>query len=238
LAFLAKYPMFLEGRSNPFISYVAECTISNHFALVDYSFLVVNRFGNSNLLRKTLLLMNQHQISHNSKLITNSLLQFQGDVQTLKDLLSKDLKKYMDCYCVACIDYFGYQKLDVTSILLTFFQDSKKDKEIHLACIRYFSQVKFKPVVPFLYEFLKNDVNSWECAAIAAKALGNYPSKETNNHLLEALGSYSWYVRNNAAESIVKNNRKDVVKEMLRQISDKYAHEALKYQLQLQEKGC
>ncbi len=95
----------------------------------------------------------------------------------------------------------------------------------------------YKKAVPVLYEMIKNDVLSWEEAAIAAKALGNYPSKETNNHLLAALGSYSWYVRHNAAGSLVKNNRREVVKEMLRQINDKYAYEALKYQLQLFEKG-
>lgn len=237
LNFLVQYPKFLEGKGSPLISYVVECTISNHFALVDYSFLVINRFGNSSLLRKTLMLMNQHSIEHNSKLLTNSLLQFGGDTEKMKENLVKDLKKYMVCYAVSCIDYLGYQKLDVSQVLLDLVVDPKKDKEIKIACLRYFARVKVKPAVAILYDYLKNDVISWECAAIAAKALENYPSKETNNRLLEALGSYSWFVRNNAAKSLVQNNKKEVIKEILRQIKDKYAYEALKYQLQLQEKG-
>ncbi len=237
LKFLTQYPKCMEGKDNPLLSYMAESAISTHFAIRDWAFLGINRFGNSTLLRKTLLLMNQHVEEHNAKLITNSLLQFQGDAKLLKEFIGKDIKKYRDCYCIACIDYLGYQKLDISSAILSFLQDNKKDKEVHIACIRYFAQVVYKKAVPVLYEMIKNDVLSWEEAAIAAKALGNYPSKETNNHLLAALGSYSWYVRHNAAGSLVKNNRREVVKEMLRQINDKYAYEALKYQLQLFEKG-
>ncbi len=236
LRFLSQYPNLLEGKNNPLLTYVAECCISDSFYLVDQAFLTINCFGNSELVRKTLLLMNQHNINYHSKLITNSLLTFHGNDTVFCDNIAKDIKKYNANYQVALIDFLGIKKLDLSELILSLLVDQKEDKEVRLACIRYFSIVRYKYVRPVLYDFLKDDVNSWEYAAIAAKALINYPGKETTNHLLEALGSYSWYVRNNAAKSIIDMNDSDIVRQMLRQISDKYAHEALVYQKSLKER--
>lgn len=235
LSFLAKYPILLEGKNNPLVTYVVEGTISSSFAIVDKSFLVLNLFGNSELVKKSLLLMSQKNIVHHPKLITNSLLRFQGNVAILGEFLVKDLKKYLKYLQVACIDFLGDKKIDAKVVLLGFMQDLKEDKEVRIACIRYFGKVKYKEAAPYLYQYLKEDVNSFEIATVAAKALGNYPYKDTTNHLLEALGSYSWYVRNNAAASIVRINDSDVVRRMLRQIGDKYAYESLMYQKKLQE---
>lgn len=235
LSFLSLYPILLEGKGNAILAYVAECTISDSFYIVDQSFLTVCCFGNSELLKKTLMLMNQHEIYHSPKLVTNSLLKFQGDAKVLKEFLAKDIKKYQSYYRQACIDFLGIRHINIASTLLPVMLDKKEDQEVRIACIRYFSNVNYKPAVPYLYEFLKDDIGSWEYAAVAAKTLGHYPSKDTNNHLLSALGSYSWYVRNNAASSLVWINDRDVVKQMLRKIGDKYAHEALTYQLQLKE---
>lgn len=235
LSFLSVYPSFLEGRGNSILSYVAECTISDSSFLVDQSFFAICRFGNSELVKKTLAFMNQKQIYYTPKLVLNSLLNFQGDAKLLKEFLAKDIKKYMNCYQQACIEFLGIKKINISTTLIPILTDLKEEKDVRIACIRYFAKVIYKPVVPILYEFLKDDVGSWEYATVAAKTLGSYPSKDTTNHLLLALGSYSWYVRNNASASIVKINDRDVVKHMLRKIGDKYAYEALSYQLKLQE---
>jgi len=79
-----------------------------------------------------------------------------------------------------------------------------------------------------------NDQDTFEYAAVAANVLKSYPSKETLKHLVEALRSKNWYVRNNAACAIVSFATEKEL-ESLKNFDDKYGREALMYHISMKK---
>ena len=89
-------------------------------------------------------------------------------------------------------------------------------------------------MVPILYDLL-ND-NTYEYDLVSAHTLRNYKGVQTKEVLIKALQSHNWYVRKNAAESLVIITKIDNIKKIMDKLDDKYAKEALSYQLYLREK--
>lgn len=85
----------------------------------------------------------------------------------------------------------------------TLMIDEQADKELRLACIRYFMRNHWDHALPTLIAFAQNtDPTSWEFSAVSALALGSYPGAQTVETLRRCLSSRTWYVRHNAADSL------------------------------------
>lgn len=101
--------------------------------------------------------------------------------------------------------------------------------------MRYFAKYHDDEVYPVLLDMAgKYDGGHWEYAAIACTALAGYPGEKTVETLKNALHVPNWYVRYNAAESLVRLGVKyfdliDVIDG-----KDRYAREILQFQLDRQ----
>lgn len=231
--FLSQYPFIYESGMNSLISYIIQCTTKESVYLRENALNVLYILGNPTYIKEAFYQMNYLGIKHHHKLITDGLLKYKGNLDELTDMLMEEMSYYEEDYKVACINFFGYKKIDCCEYIHKILTSPIEYKEVKIACIRYFSNVIYEPVVQVLYDLLKDDKNNWEYSAIAATALRKYPSSKTTEALKEAIRSHNWYVRNNAAASLISLTKKDKIKALKDSIDDKYAREAIDYQLYL-----
>lgn len=234
--FLSLHPYIYDDGKNKIVDYLIECTTSESVYLRENALKAIYAMGNIDCLKEALAKMNNLNISHNHKLITDGLLKYRGDINELVEMLNKEIGNYNENYKVACINYFSYRKIDCKEIIYNILASNDEPKEARIAAIRYFSNVIYEKVVPIFYEFIEHENDVWEYAAIAAIALRNYKKKDVLTYLTKGLKSHNWYVRNNAAKSVIYITSRDKLQLDLNKINDKYAEDALKYQISLQKK--
>ena len=70
-----------------------------------------------------------------------------------------------------------------------------ESKEVKISCIRYFTNVKYKGVVPLLYEFINDDRNNWEYSVVDLE-------KEAKEGVLEVVEESNLEVASNDARAI------------------------------------
>lgn len=233
--FLAQYPFIYERGMKQLITYIINCTTSESVYLRENALNTLYRIGDESYLKEAFYYMNYLGIAHHHKLITDGLLRYNGDSSKLIGMLLEEMDSYNENYKVACISYFAYKKVDCTERMYEMLTDSDESKEARIACIRYFANVNYEPVVEVLRVLLEDDKNNWEYSAVVASTLGKYPSKKTTEWLMNAVQSHNWYVRNNAASSLIQMTKKANYSDLIDRIDDKYAKEAIEYQLHLRE---
>lgn len=231
--FLAQYPYILDDKMRPLIAYVINCTKSSSIYLRENALNVLYNVGNVMYIKEAFYYMNYFNVIHHHKLITDGLLRFKGDEDKLVKMLIEEFESYTENYKVACINYFAYKRIDCREEVYRILTTSSEEKEVRLACIRYFASMPYEQVLSVLEVLLEDDKQNWEYSAVAAFTLRKYPGKKSVNLLLTAIQSHNWYVRNNAASSLIHLTKKEKHKELFENIDDKYAKEALNYQLHL-----
>lgn len=178
--------------------------------------------GNANALEHALMLFQENGWYHNSKLITDALMDFQGDRRALAERLW--MKKWDDRMRAVLIQFMAKLPDDFSDLVLPLL--SSGNYEICFDAIRYFSSHIDRRAVPVLQEILKKDE---ETAIAAAQVLGSYPGVETKKLLMEALKSRNWYIRYNAAVSLTKMGLSRSEEEALLNSDDRFAREMFTY---------
>lgn len=234
--FLKEYAYIYSDNDNAIIHYLISAITANSVYLRENALNALYQVGKVSYLLEAFEKMNYLQIHHHHKLITDGLLKFQGNMEELTESLIQNIKEYSEEYQVAFINFFSYQKISCEEKLYTILKNKNTSKEVRIACIRYFSNVIYEPVTELLYELLHQSKLDWEYAAIAASTLSHYKSEKTTDELTSALTSHNWYVRNNAAISLTKTNSDSKLYQILKKLEDKYALDALTYQIRMQRK--
>lgn len=232
--FLKEYSYIYSDNNNIIIKYLKDSAVSSSIYLRENALNALYIISNITYLKEVFYNMNYLNINHHIKLITDGLMKFQGDSIELSKMLIQEFDNYNENFKVACINYFGYKKVPCQEKIYDILLNENEFKEVRIACIRYFGNVIYKKVVPILYDLL-ND-NTYEYALVSAHTLRNYKGVQTTEVLIKALQSHNWYVRKNAAESLVIITKMDNIKKIMDKLDDKYAKEALSYQLYLREK--
>ena len=178
--------------------------------------------GNGNALEHALMLFQENGWYHNSKLITDALIDFQGDRRALAERLW--MKKWDDRMRAVLIQFMAKLPDDFSDSVLPLLASG--NHEICFDAIRYFSSHIDRRAVPVLQEILKKDE---ETAIAAAQVLGNYPDEETKKLLMKALKSGNWYIRYNAAVSLTKMGLSRSEEEALLNSDDRFAREMFTY---------
>lgn len=166
---------------------------------------------------------------HHSKMIADGLLAFGGDRELFDRRLWEEFDKFSIALKQPILDYFRFSSGDHCEKMLDILTDLNEDNELRFSAIRYFAKYRYEPAIPVLYELSEDASPVWEYKAIAASALGNYPSEKTERVLKSLLTDRNWYVRYNASESL---DRLGVRYEDLIDVfegKDRYASEMLRY---------
>lgn len=193
--------------------------------------------GHKESLIQSFNILNFNQIYHNEKLISDGLLEYNGD----KLELSRELWSYRDgwmtSYIVAIIKFIKSMKYDFREEFYNELIKENLDIEVQLELIRYFGKVKYNKVLYYLLNIMESNENKdTNLHIITAITLSNYPSERTIEVLKKGMKSSNWYIRNNSCTSFLSLNpsKKDI--DDILSGNDKYAKDILLYKLERGDK--
>lgn len=189
------------------------------------------RFISSQRNRKLMILaleaiQGQPQYFSN-KLLTDTLLEFQGDKKMLLEEIWENQVAYSQNIKVAILQTITVMKEEsFAERIYEIVEDQEADKELRIAGLKYFQSVSRPEYVKTFAEFLTNP--TWEYGAVAANVLRNYDCTEVFDQLLEGSASRNWYVRNNCAKTIVACCKWEQIRRAMRS-EDRYSRDSIQY---------
>ena len=191
--------------------------------------------GSAELVIRALQLIDSEKIPHNSKLLCDGLLKFQGSTNELLDRLWEVFDDFDEPMQIVILDYVRFSSSSYKDKIFTIMTDENRSPELRFPCVRYFAKYPDPRAYPVLLEMVSDPQNwRWEFSAIACTTLANYPGEQTVTALKNALSDTNWYVRYNAAESLSRlgvsyDDMLDVLSG-----SDLYAKDIMQFQFDMQ----
>lgn len=165
---------------------------------------VLYHSGSTEAVVRAFLQMSRRGVSHYGKLLTDGLLSFSGNQEQLVGELWKRRRQLSDDYVLAVMQFIRMSQGGYEEEFFRFLQEEHENQELRLEALRYFRRYHYQPVYPMLLRLMSGDgEGGWEYQAVTALTLANYPCAETEAVLKAALCHKNWYVRYNAAASLV-----------------------------------
>lgn len=188
------------------------------------------RIGNIQAIENAFRILNDYQYFHHAKLLTDGLITFSGDKQLLARSLWKYHKEWNHEIVIALIQFITRCDESFKEIFWEMINDLEVHIEIRLAIIRYYKKHYFIDAGKLLRQYVEeSDEKNTTIGIVAASALENYPGEDTMLVLKKALCHRDWYIRHNAAATLVHLG---ITHEEINEIvegSDHYASEMLDY---------
>ena len=190
-------------------------------------------FGSPASIVYGLELETRNKTKIHEKVVTEILLSYKGDHEQLIQLFWKRLPVLAPRLQLAVLNYIRFQSGGWKSEMYEIMTDSRQDKELRLAAIRYFARYPDESARDFLLTAtLSKDPMEWEAAAVSATALASYTGEEVIRTLVKAMSSSNWYIRYNAAASLEAHGLEysqllDIIRG-----DDRYAREMILYRLE------
>lgn len=168
---------------------------------------------------------------HHPRLLSDGLVKFTGDRVDLADRLWRDRHRWEEFLTVAVVQFATNLPEDSFSAsFLAALEEDGLTLEVRFALLRYFQRHYYPPAKPLLLTLVENGGGKEGGLAIpAAASLARYPGEDTMAALKQALHSRNWYVRRNAAQSLVTLGISPEQAEEIRAGGDRYALEMLAY---------
>ena len=187
--------------------------------------------GCSSAIEQAFSRMNQQGWHHHTRLLSDGLANFYGDREQLAWRLWRRCEAWTNSFQVAVVQFAAGISDSFCSVFLDALQSPKVDTERKFALIRYFQHHCYPPVKQVLLDLLQQEDSSG-LAIVSASTLSRYPGEDTYQALMSALRSRNWYVRRNAASSLVALGSTYADAAVLRKQGDRYAAEMLEYMLE------
>lgn len=189
-------------------------------------------FGSAESIVQAVRLLDEGDSFLHGKILTDGLLTYTGDHDTLCRLLWEEFEFLSVRMQVPILNYLRYRTGGFCKEMASLMTDPERDKEIRLCAVRYFGRYPYLPALSPLLDFISDqDPSHWEYAAVSASALSAYPKEQTIGALMEAMHSQNWYVRYNAAASLDTYHPDYPELLNIMEGHDRYAREMLMYRL-------
>lgn len=186
--------------------------------------------GQAGAVEQAFTLMSERGWYHHTRLLSDGLSTFSGDKEELAWRLWRRCPLWTESFQVAAIQFATDVSDFFSQEFLSALEQGALPLESRFALLRYFQRHNYPPARELLLSLLAKGEDSGLSIA-AASALSRYPGEETRQALMEALHSRSWYVRRNAASSLVNLGVTVDDARVLRESGDRYAAEMLEYML-------
>ena len=135
--------------------------------------------------------------------MTETLLASTCNQDILASALDARLEVFTPQTASAVINYLRMKSAGSPKHLLVLMGDARIDREVRLACVRYFMRNPHPCALPIIEGFARSaDPAAWEFVAVSAMALASYPGATTVELLKGLLSSRNWFVRFNSAKSL------------------------------------
>lgn len=192
--------------------------------------LALYAIGDAVAVEHAFMYLDSRGLYHSPKLISDGLMTYKGDKEELARRLWSKRNAWNESLALSVIQFVTQLDADFSE---EFFEELQKDNtpmEQRFAYIRYFQRHVKPQVKGYLIECLeKYDASNNSLAIAISLALGSYPGEDTALALEGALQSKSWYVRKNAAASLLRIGLPEDELRRVYEASDRYGKEILEY---------
>ena len=172
------------------------------------------------------------------KIVVETLMGFSGDYHGLIALIWERFGRFPAAAQRTLLDYIRFRSGEYSDEMLKILLDGGLDKELRFAAVRYFGRYPDERARETLLRFASDtDTARWEYAAISASSLASYPGEDTFQALSSAMHSPNWYVRYNAASSLVRLGASQAELQDVFEGNDAFARDILQYMLEEKEMG-
>lgn len=186
--------------------------------------------GDSSSVIKALKIIDNPNRFYHSKLLTDGLMNFDGNIIKLNDALWEEFENFSPQMQLTILNYFRFSSGKHCERMLELMTDESRDDEIRFACIRYFGKYYFERAYPYLLQYSDCGTDlRWEYSAIASSALSIYPSEKTIERLKANLYHSNWYIRFNSSQALEKLGLTYIDLIDIVEGRDRYASEILRY---------
>ena len=185
--------------------------------------------GSAAGIQQALRMLNERGWYHHSHMLADGLAGFRGDKAALAASLWEECREWDENLQVAVVQFAS----NVTDGMGEPFREALADQrttiELRFALIRYFARHPDEQVRPLLLEMVRQELDSGETAIVACSALARYPGQDTEEVLEKALMSRNWFVRHNAAQSLLALGDEASAYAAAERVNDRYARQMLDY---------
>lgn len=227
--FLAKYYPFHLNTSSLMDEAIMKYVEFNSIYCRENAMLYFYERGSSNLVVEALKKIDEAGLYYNKKLLSNDLLKFRGDRLDLAKRLFENFDRFSVDFQVSIINYLKFANVSFNAKLFGMLTSGEYDKEVDLAIIRYFGKYIYKRALPYFLELLDDDSFDVEYKIVICQMISVYDSPQVRKALIECVSNPNWYVRKNAAKSLVKLNLTAADKKRLENVNDKYGKQMIEY---------
>lgn len=197
---------------------------------------VIYQLGDPYILLAAIRKIDERSGFYHSKLLTDGLLTFTGDLEILKSLIIKEFNSYTTLTQVSLLNYFRFKNLEVDDFCLTIIKERKLNEEVIYAAMRYFAKNSNQEAKNIFIDLLNRGKSFWVEELLAIQALEHYDDRITRAAIKQKVTSKNWEVRSNAISYLYKAGLVlDEVKDILA-LEDRYASEKLFYYYEEDEK--
>lgn len=192
--------------------------------------------GDTISVLRALKILDNSNRTHHPKLITDGLVNFQGNVEELNNSLWEALDRFTLPMQITILNYFRFSTGNYCEKFFDLMTDESRNPEIRFTCIRYFGRYRYDMAFPYLLKFADctSDLRI-EYSIIASTALATYPFPESIERLKANLYSSNWYVRFNSSMSLEKYGLTYLDLIDVIQGHDRYASEILRYRFDVRD---
>ncbi len=192
--------------------------------------------GDPDCVVKALMLLDTQPNFYSEKLLTDGLLNFDGNRDALSEALWANFETFSLHMQLVVLNYFRFSSGAHCARMLPLMADESRNQEIHFSCIRYFGKYRYTPAYEQLLEYADcRRETRWEYAAIASSALSTYPCDQTVEILKANLHHPNWYIRFNASQSLVNMGLTYLDLIDIVEGKDRFASEILRYRFNLRD---
>jgi len=193
---------------------------------------VIENSDNIDNYIKVLEIINKSSHYISEKNIIDFLISFKGNRTAFNEMLVNNFDNYEIEIQKDIINYFITRKYDselIRKLILKIFLNDK-DNELIIAGIKYFGFIIDEKAAKYISKYLDSDVT--EIKLLSSKIAYKYESDIVKRKLKKNLTDMNWYVRNNAAYSLVRMEYTAEEKTEILNSKDNYAVEAFKQALE------
>lgn len=188
--------------------------------------------GNCQAVENALQIFNDRNWFHHQKLLSDGLLTFSGDRDELAARLWSHYGQWNEELMLSIIQFITGFSENYREPFFPILQREETDIEIRLAILRYYRRHHYEPVHSLLITYLWDEKEGDNLKIVSAFVLSRYPGEGTVAALKHALSHHNWYVRYNAASSLVELDVPAAELEDVFAGNDQYAKEILIYMLE------
>ena len=183
-------------------------------------------------------MLNDGGYFHHHKLLADRLTDFTGDREALAARLWRHKNAWSSEMMVAVVEFITNCSENYCETFLPLLRDEREDLELRLCAMRYFRRHPYPPAHPVLLDCLNGATGAnVDLAIVSAAVLDRYPGKDTVAALKRALCHRNWYVRYNAASSLVRLGASQAELQDVFEGNDAFARDILQYMLEEKEMG-